>query len=99
MRHPFVGMVVLALLGVAARNREMEVLVRWAGVHWGELRGRRRMWSHRAAEARGRERAGLLPLCLREALPASSPARQKKPASFRERGVAQVACKWGPQVA
>lgn len=38
VRHPFVGMVVLALLGMVARIREMEVLARWAAVHWGELR-------------------------------------------------------------
>ena len=30
VRHPFAGMVVLMLLGMLARIREMEVLVRWA---------------------------------------------------------------------
>jgi hypothetical protein len=39
IRHPFPGMVVLMLLGMLARIREMEVLVRWAAVHWKELRG------------------------------------------------------------
>lgn len=38
VRHPFGGMVVLMLLGMLARIREMEVLVRWAVVHWEELR-------------------------------------------------------------
>jgi hypothetical protein len=38
VRHPFAGMVVLALLGMASRIREMEVLARWAAVHWNELR-------------------------------------------------------------
>jgi DDE_Tnp_1-associated/Transposase DDE domain len=38
VRHPFAGMVVLMLLGMLARIREMEVLVRWAGVHWDQLR-------------------------------------------------------------
>jgi len=38
IRHPFSGIVALALLGMLARIREMEVLVRWAGEHWGELR-------------------------------------------------------------
>jgi hypothetical protein len=37
VRHPFSGIVVLTLLGMLARIREMEVLVRWATVHWGEL--------------------------------------------------------------
>jgi hypothetical protein len=37
VRHPFAGMVVLMLLGMLARIREMEVLVRWATVHWGQL--------------------------------------------------------------
>lgn len=38
VRHPFSGIVALALLGMLARIREMEVLVRWARVHWDELR-------------------------------------------------------------
>lgn len=38
VRHPFAGMVALTLLGMLARIREMEVLVRWATVHWDELR-------------------------------------------------------------
>ena len=38
VRHPFSGMVVLMLLGMLARIREMEVLVRWATLHWGQLR-------------------------------------------------------------
>lgn len=38
VRHPFAGMVVLTLLGMLARIREMEVLVRWAAVHWDRLR-------------------------------------------------------------
>ncbi len=37
VRHPFSGMVALMLLGMLARIREMEVLVRWATIHWGEL--------------------------------------------------------------
>jgi DDE_Tnp_1-associated len=39
VRHPFAGIVVLMLLGMLARIREMEVLVRWATVHWDQLRG------------------------------------------------------------
>ena len=39
VRHPFAGMVVLMLLGMLARIREMEVLVRWATVHWDRLQG------------------------------------------------------------
>jgi len=39
VRHPFAGMVVLMLLGMLARIREMEVLVRWAKVHWDQLQG------------------------------------------------------------
>ena len=39
VRHPFAGMVVLTLLGMLARIREMEVLVRWATVHWDRLQG------------------------------------------------------------
>jgi hypothetical protein len=39
VRHPFAGMVVLMLLGMLARIREMEVLVRWATVHWDQLQG------------------------------------------------------------
>ena len=38
VRHPFAGMVVLMLLGMLARIREMEVLVRWATAHWDQLR-------------------------------------------------------------
>ncbi len=38
VRHPFAGIVVLMLLGMLARIREMEVLVRWATVHWDQLR-------------------------------------------------------------
>lgn len=38
VRHPFAGMVLLMLLGMLARIREMEVLVRWATVHWDLLR-------------------------------------------------------------
>jgi len=37
VRHPFAGMVVLMLLGMLARIREMEVLVRWATIHWERL--------------------------------------------------------------
>ena len=38
VRHPFAGIVVLTLLlGMLARIREMEVLVRWATVHWDSL--------------------------------------------------------------
>lgn len=39
VRHPFAGIVVLMLLGMLARIREMEVLVRWAAAHWDELKG------------------------------------------------------------
>ncbi len=39
VRHPFAGMVVLMLLGMLARIREMEVLVRWATTHWDRLQG------------------------------------------------------------
>lgn len=38
VRHPFAGMVTLMLLGMLARIREMEVLVRWAKIHWDQLR-------------------------------------------------------------
>jgi len=38
VRHPFAGMVVLTLLGMLARIREMEVLVRWATVNWSRLK-------------------------------------------------------------
>jgi len=38
IRHPFSGIVVLMLLGMLARMREMEVLVRWATVHWDQLK-------------------------------------------------------------
>lgn len=37
VRHPFAGIVTLMLLGMLARIREMEVLVRWAAVNWDEL--------------------------------------------------------------
>ncbi len=37
VRHPFSGIVVLMLLGMLARIREMEVLVRWAKLHWDQL--------------------------------------------------------------
>lgn len=37
VRHPFSGIVVLMLLGMLARIREMEVLVRWATVNWDQL--------------------------------------------------------------
>ena len=39
VRHPFAGLVVLTLLGMLGRIREMEVLVRWATVHWDQLQG------------------------------------------------------------
>lgn len=38
IRHPFSGIVVLMLLGMLARIREMEVLVRWATVNWDQLK-------------------------------------------------------------
>lgn len=38
VRHPFAGIIALTLLGMLARIREMEVLVRWATVHWDYLR-------------------------------------------------------------
>ena len=38
VRHPFAGIVALTLLGMLARIREMEVLVRWATVHWDHLK-------------------------------------------------------------
>ena len=38
VRHPFAGIVTLMLLGMLARIREMEVLVRWAAIHWDQLR-------------------------------------------------------------
>lgn len=38
VRHPFAGIVALTVLGMLARIREMEVLVRWATVHWDALR-------------------------------------------------------------
>ena len=38
VRHPFAGIVALTVLGMLARIREMEVLVRWATVHWDSLR-------------------------------------------------------------
>lgn len=38
VRHPFAGIVLLMLLGMLARMREMEVVVRWATAHWGLLK-------------------------------------------------------------
>ena len=38
VRHPFGGIVGLVMLGMLARIREMEVLVRWATTHWSELK-------------------------------------------------------------
>lgn len=38
VRHPFSGIVALMLLGMLARIREMEVLVRWAKLNWDQLR-------------------------------------------------------------
>jgi hypothetical protein len=38
VRHPFASIVALTVLGMLARIREMEVLVRWATVHWDSLR-------------------------------------------------------------
>lgn len=38
VRHPFSGIVVLMLMGMLARIREMEVLVRWATVNWDQLK-------------------------------------------------------------
>ena len=38
VRHPFAGIIALTLLGMLARIREMEVLVRWASVHWDCLK-------------------------------------------------------------
>jgi hypothetical protein len=38
VRHPFAGMAALMLLGMLARIREMEVLVRWATANWDRLR-------------------------------------------------------------
>lgn len=38
IRHPFSSIVALMLLGMLARVREMEVLVRWAKMHWDELK-------------------------------------------------------------
>lgn len=38
VRHPLAGIVTLMLLGRLARIREMEVLVRWATVHWDQLK-------------------------------------------------------------
>ncbi len=34
IRYPFSGIVVLTLLGMLARIRKREVLVRWATTHW-----------------------------------------------------------------
>ena len=39
VRHPFPGIVSLVFLGLLARITEMAVLVRWATVHWDELKG------------------------------------------------------------
>ena len=39
VRHPFTCIVVLMLLDMLARIREMEVLIRWATVHWDQLQG------------------------------------------------------------
>ena len=38
VRHPFSSIVALVFLGLVARITEMAVLVRWARVHWKELR-------------------------------------------------------------
>lgn len=38
LRHLFAGIVTLTVLGMLARIREMEVLVRWSTVHWDDLR-------------------------------------------------------------
>jgi DDE_Tnp_1-associated len=38
VRHPFSGIVALMLMGMLARFREMEVLVRWAKVNWDQLK-------------------------------------------------------------
>jgi hypothetical protein len=38
VRHPMAGMLTLVFLGLLARIREMAVLVRWAEVHWDELK-------------------------------------------------------------
>lgn len=38
VRHPFSAVVALMLLGMLARIREMEVLVRWATTNWSQLR-------------------------------------------------------------
>lgn len=38
VRHPFAGIVSLVFLGLLSRITEMAVLVRWATVHWGELK-------------------------------------------------------------
>ena len=38
IRHSFSGIVALMLLGMLARIREMEVLVRWAETNWDQLR-------------------------------------------------------------
>lgn len=39
VRHPFAGIVSLVFLGLLSRITEMAVLVRWATVHWDELKG------------------------------------------------------------
>jgi DDE_Tnp_1-associated len=39
VRHPIRGILGLTFLGLLARIRELEVLCRWAKVHWAELRG------------------------------------------------------------
>src|SRR3569832_949654 len=44
VRHPFAGVVTPALLGMLARNRELEDLTRWATVHWDQLREALGFW-------------------------------------------------------
>lgn len=38
IRHPVHGMLCLVFLGMLGRIRQMEVLIRWAKVHWDQLR-------------------------------------------------------------
>src|SRR5690242_9867613 len=38
VRHPYSSIVALVFLGLLARITEMAVLVRWAAVHWQELK-------------------------------------------------------------
>jgi hypothetical protein len=38
VRHPFSGVVSLVFLGLLGRMNEMEVIVRWAMVHWDQLK-------------------------------------------------------------